>query len=79
MHLDPSRPLGAAGWLAVGVLAGFLAGAVFYFVRAWGDVSDVSMPPAGWLFLVLGAIVTIAVGAGLMGLLFYSSRHGKDF
>jgi hypothetical protein len=28
---------------------------------------------------VLGVVVTILVGSGLMALLFYSSRSGRDF
>jgi hypothetical protein len=32
----------------------------------------------GWLFLVLGVVVTCGLGAGLMGLVFYSSRHDMD-
>jgi hypothetical protein len=33
----------------------------------------------GWAFLGLGVILTIVLGGGLMALLFYSSRKGKDF
>jgi len=32
----------------------------------------------GWTFLGLGIVVTIALGAGLMALVFYSSRHDMD-
>jgi len=32
----------------------------------------------GWFFLVLGIVFTIALGAGLMALVFYSSRHDYD-
>jgi hypothetical protein len=42
-------------------------------------LGGVGISPMGWFFLVLGVLFTIAVGAGLMGLLFYSSRKGKDF
>jgi hypothetical protein len=71
--------VGAAGWIAVVVLAGFLVGAILYAVHIWNVLAAVSMPPLGWLFLVLGTVFTLAVGAGLMALLFYSSRAGKDF
>ena len=34
---------------------------------------------AGWFaLLVLGVVVTIALGAGLMALVFYSARHDMD-
>lgn len=74
-----SRRLGPAGWIAILVLLGFLGGALAYAVHAWNAMAGVAMPPLGWLFMVLGAVFTFAVGAGLMALVFYSSREGKDF
>jgi hypothetical protein len=76
---ESSRPLGAGGWLALFVLAGFLAAGLYFAVHAWNSLAGTSMPATGWLFLILGAVFTLLVGAGLMGLLFYSSRTGKDF
>ena len=32
----------------------------------------------GWLAMILGIVVTSLVGFGLLGLMFYSSRHGYD-
>ena len=32
----------------------------------------------GWVAMILGIVVTSLVGFGLMGLMFYSSRHGYD-
>jgi hypothetical protein len=60
-------------------LFGFLAWTIWSAIRAWGLLGGVSISPLGWLFLLLGVVLTIAVGAGLMGLLFYSSRSGRDF
>jgi hypothetical protein len=37
------------------------------------------MPAMGWFFMIVGGIVTLAVGGGLMALIFYSSRKGRDF
>ena len=34
--------------------------------------------PAGWVALVLGVVVTLALGIGLMSLVFISSRRGFD-
>ena len=75
---EKSSPLGIAGWIALAVMLGFLAGAVWYAVWTWGQMSNVPMSPLGWTFLVLGIVVTFAVGAGLMGLVFYSSRKNFD-
>ena len=71
--------LGPAGWIALVVLFGLLGWAMWYAVHAWGMIPGVGIPPVGWLFLVLGVLLTILVGSGLMALLFYSSRKGKDF
>lgn len=71
--------LSAWGWFAVVALVGLLVGAVCYGIFAWQQVPSVGIPPIGWLFLVLGVILTTVVGGGLMVLLFYSNRRGKDF
>ena len=77
---DPTRGrLGPAGWIAVVVLVGFLMGAILYAAHTWNSLSGVSMPVSGWIFMVMGAVVTLVVGAGLMALVFYSSRKGRDF
>lgn len=60
------------------ILVAFLVSALFYAVHAWRAMADVHMSTAGWVFLVLGVVVTILVGAGLMALVFYSSRHDYD-
>jgi hypothetical protein len=71
--------LGTAGWIAVVVLVGLLVAAIAYAVHTWNELAGVSMPVTGWLFMILGAVFTFALGGGLMALLFYSSRKGKDF
>jgi hypothetical protein len=71
--------LGAWGWFTVVALLALLVVAIWYCLHAWGEVAGNEISPAGWVFLVLGVVVTIAVGGGLMALLFYSSREGKDF
>jgi hypothetical protein len=73
------RRLGPAGWITLIVLFALLAGAAWYAIKAWSQLGSVGISPLGWFFLSLGVLVTIAVGAGLMGLVFYSSRHGRDF
>ncbi|MDE1940170.1 MAG: hypothetical protein KGI68_14210 [Alphaproteobacteria bacterium] len=73
-----STPLGVAGWIALVVLVGFLGVSILYAIHAWTALSNVPMSGMGWFFLALGVIVTFAVGAGLMFLVFYSSRHDYD-
>jgi hypothetical protein len=60
------------------VLTAFLIGAVVYGVRIWGELDDTSMSASGDVALALGVVAATALGAGLMGLVFYSSRHGFD-
>ena len=77
--VTPSRPIGPWGWFGIVALAGFLIAALVYAFHAWNTLGGVTMSPMGWTFLILGVVVTTAVGGGLMALLFYSSRKGKDF
>ena len=71
-------PLSPAGWVAIAVMVALLVWALWYSVHAFAAMRGVHMSVLGWVFLSLGAIVTFLVGAGLMGLVFYSSRHDMD-
>jgi hypothetical protein len=73
-----NSPLSPAGWVAIIVMVALLGWAVWYSVHAFAVLRGVHMSLLGWVFLSLGAIVTFLVGAGLMGLVFYSSRHNMD-
>ena len=44
----------------------------------WEQTAGTDMGFHGWLAMILGVVVTSLVGFGLMGLMFYSSRHGYD-
>ena len=70
--------LSPAGWVAILVLLGLFGVSLWYAIRVWTSMAGVQMSGWGWLFLVLGVVVTIGLGAGLMGLVFYSSRHDYD-
>ena len=70
--------LGLAGWITLAILAGLLVVSIGYAVRAWTSMSGVQMSALGWTFLILAALVTFGLGAGLMALVFYSSRHDMD-
>jgi hypothetical protein len=75
---DEDSRLSAAGWIALVILAGFFFAALWYAVKVWTSMAGVHMSGWGWLFLILGIVVTVALGAGLMALVFYSSRHNYD-
>ena len=60
-----------------------IAGAVVLMIGVfiavqWTRIGDSEINGAGWLALGLGVIVTLALGIGLMALVFISSRRGYD-
>jgi prolipoprotein diacylglyceryltransferase len=73
-----ANKLGPGGWFAIVVLVGFLIAAIAYAIHAWTAMDGVGVSTAGWIFMILGVVVTTAVGGGLMALVFYSSRHDYD-
>ena len=75
---DGKSRLSPAGWVAIVILVGLLAVSLWYAIRVWTAMAGVHMSGWGWLFLVLGVLVTTGLGAGLMALVFYSSRHDYD-
>ena len=75
---DEKSPLSAAGWIALAILLGFLLVSLWYAVKVWTAMSAVHMSGWGWFFLGMGTVVTLGLGAGLMALVFYSSRHNMD-
>jgi hypothetical protein len=78
METPNKNKLSAAGWIALTILLGFLAVSLWYAVKVWNAMAGVQMSGFGWTFMVLGVVVTIALGAGLMALVFYSARHDMD-
>ena len=44
----------------------------------WGEIGDAGIDTNGWIALILGVLVTLAVGIGLMTLIFISNRRGYD-
>jgi hypothetical protein len=74
----PKSTLSAAGWITIAILVGLLAVSLWYGIKAWTAMAGVALSGWGWLFLSLGIVVTTGLGAGLMALVFYSSRHDMD-
>jgi len=63
----------------IAVVAFFcLAGVGWFALYQWNVLGDVEISTHGYIALVLGVIVTAALGIGLMTLLFYSARKGHD-
>lgn len=51
---------------------------VVVIVEFLNGLGDSEISPAGWFAMGLGIIVTLALGIGLMSLVFFSSRGGYD-
>jgi hypothetical protein len=62
--------------VAVAVVVTLAAAGVTAYT--WVSLSDVSISAAGYIALVAGSVLTLAVGAGLMFLMYYSDRAGFD-
>ncbi len=75
---DSNTPLSSAGWLALGVLVGFLAISIWYGIYTWDVLGDVQMSAFGWFALIAGSLITLGVGGGLMALIFFSNRNNFD-
>jgi hypothetical protein len=67
-----------AAFILAAVLVPLLLGAIWFSIRIWGEVGDTEIGTQGYIALGLGVLATLVVGGGLMGLVFYSSRHGYD-
>ncbi|MEZ5996297.1 MAG: hypothetical protein R3C25_11150 [Hyphomonadaceae bacterium] len=59
----------------IAVLGALLAVVAFVVFRDW-DASAMSVH--GWIAMGVGAFFSLAVGGGLMALVFYSARMGYD-
>ena len=63
--------------LMVALLA-ILVASAWLAVRTWIATSASPMSTGGYIAMTLGIVLSLVVGCGLMGLVFYSSRYGYD-
>lgn len=59
-------------------LFALLALAFWFAGSAFVQMSGDPIPFYGWVAIAGGVAVSLAVGGGLMALVFYSNRHGYD-
>ena len=73
-----SARMGVGSWIILIVLLSLLVitGVIVYLGWTLGNSTDV--PTSGYAAMAFGVIISLAVGFGLMALLFYSSRKGYD-
>ena len=65
-------------WIAVALAITTVLAVVVAIAEFWSGTGDSEISPAGWFAMGLGIIVTLALGIGLMALVFFSSRGGYD-
>jgi hypothetical protein len=70
---------GAGSWAVLIVLISLLVATLVIVYFGWTSARETDVPTSGYVALVIGVIFSLAVGFGLMALVFYSSRKGYDF
>jgi hypothetical protein len=65
-------------WIAVGAAVVVLAIIIAISALNWRAIGNNGIDLNGWIALILGVLVTLAVGIGLMALVFISNRRGYD-
>jgi hypothetical protein len=76
--LQDFRRLSVGAWIAIVTLIGLLVMAIVGVSVSGTDDLASGMSDAGTIAMIFGGLFTIVIGAGLMGLIFYSSRAGYD-
>jgi hypothetical protein len=72
---------GIGSWILLASLIGLLIFAIVFMVVGWNSADSdggQEMTGAGYVAMTFGIVVTLALGTGLMALVFYSSRKGHD-
>ena len=65
-------------WLAAVIAGAVVSVTAVVIASFWVSIGDSGISIAGWLAMALGIIVTLALGVGLMALVFISNRRGYD-
>ena len=78
MQAPKNTRLGFGGWVVVFALLGLLGAAGWFAFWVWNSLAGVEISTNGIIAMVMGVVFSIAVGGGLMALVFYSNRKGYD-
>lgn len=71
-------PLGRLGWAAIIALGAMLGGIAWFVAYGWSLFPGTEIGTHGVIAMVLGIVLSTALGVGLMALLFWSNRKGYD-
>jgi hypothetical protein len=72
------RSMGKGSWAILAILLVLFAGTTVISYLGWMSAAGTDVPTSGYVALAVGVICSLAVGFGLMALVFYSSRAGYD-
>lgn len=79
--MNPAKRKHVGSWILLAVLVALLGLAIRFLYVGWdpaeGDLGH-QMSAAGYVAMALGIVVTLALGVGLMALIFHSNRTGRD-
>jgi hypothetical protein len=65
-------------WAAVAAAAAAVLAVAAVVVILWNRLGASEISVAGWLAMIFGVIITLALGIGLMTLMYISNRRGYD-
>jgi len=69
---------GLRNLLGIAIAAAVVIVVIAVCVGLWGIVGTSEISVAGWVAMIFGIIATLALGIGLMALVFISNRRGYD-
>jgi hypothetical protein len=65
-------------WVATTIAVTAVIGVCVVIGGVWRGIDDSEISLAGWLAMAFGTVATLALGIGLMALVFISNRRGYD-
>ena len=77
MANGPKQGMGVSGALALLAMVAVLIASLWFAYWGW-NLTDGVVSATGMTALVLGIVLSFALGAGLMALVFWSNRKGYD-
>jgi hypothetical protein len=77
VHEQKSKRLGAGGWLIIIALGVILGASIWFMFYGW-NLTNAQIDTNGYIALTLGVVLSMALGGGLMALVFWSNRKGYD-
>jgi hypothetical protein len=70
--------MGAGSWAVLIVLFALLGATTLIAYVGWTSGGNTDVPVSGYIAMGAGVVASLAVGFGLMALVFFSSRQGYD-